>query len=202
MWAPPSGPPARYPGAPATWAGPESVVVVQRGGAVGPLLWPEGTRMSQSPSPMATSQSYAPPTVTQFSVFLVNKVGRLHDLVDAFDASPCQICALSVHEASDHAVVRLITSNADAARKMLREENMPFSEREVLVVELSQGHTLSSLCVCLLAAELSIQFAYPLMLRPNGTPTIALAVDDLTLAGQLLRRKEFRLFGEADLPKD
>jgi len=30
---------------------------------------------------------------------------------------------------------------------------------------------------------------------------VALAVDDLTLAGQILRRKEFRLLGEADLPK-
>lgn len=158
--------------------------------------------MSQSPSPMATSQRYAPPTVTQFSVFLVNKVGKLHDLVDAFDGSASQICALSVHEASDHAVVRLITSSANAARQILRQEAMPFSERDVLVVELSKGHTLASLCVCLLGAELSIQFAYPLMLRPNGTPTIALAVDDLTLAGQLLRRKEFRLFGEAELPKD
>jgi hypothetical protein len=38
------------------------------------------------------------------------------------------------------------------------------------------------------------------MIRPNGTPTIALAVDDITLAGQILRRKNFRLFGEADLP--
>ena len=26
------------------------------------------------------------------------------------------------------------------------------------------------------------------------------AVDDLTLAGQILRRKNFRLFGEGDLP--
>ncbi len=155
--------------------------------------------MSQSSSSCPTAQGYAPPTVTQFSVFLSNKVGKLLDLVALFDGSQCQVCALSVHEASDHAVVRLITSNAGEARRLLREQGLPFSEKDVLVVELSEGHTLSSLCLCLLGAELSIQFAYPLMLRPNGTPTIALAADDLTLAGQILRRKEFRLFGEADL---
>jgi hypothetical protein len=38
------------------------------------------------------------------------------------------------------------------------------------------------------------------MLKPNGTPTIALSVDDLTLAGQILRKKNFRLLGEEDLP--
>ena len=71
--------------------------------------------MSQGLTPLETTQGYAPPTVTQFSVFLDNKVGKLHDLVEAFDGSPAQICALNVHEASDHAVVRLITSNAAAA---------------------------------------------------------------------------------------
>lgn len=155
--------------------------------------------MSQAPVPTETSLGYAPPTVTQFGVFLVNKVGKLFDLVAAFDNSSCQICALSVNEASDAAVIRLVTNNANAAKNLLRDEGIPFSERQVLVVELTDGRTLSNLCMCLLGAELSIQFAYPLMLRPNGTPTIALAVDDLTLAGQILRRKNFRLFGEADL---
>jgi hypothetical protein len=156
--------------------------------------------MSQAPTPLDTTQGYAPPIVTQFSVFLPNKVGKLLDLVQSFDGSTCAICALNVHEASDCAIVRVITNNSSAARQLLAEEKSAFTETDLLVVELSHGHTLSSLCLSLLGAELNIHFAYPLMLRPNGTPTIALAVDDLTLAGQILRRKNFRLFGECDLP--
>lgn len=157
--------------------------------------------MAQAQTPLDTTQGYAPPIVTQLSVFLANKVGRLLDLVESFDQSgSCQICALSVHEASDCAIVRLITNNSAAAKSLLQRERMPFSETDILVVELTKGKTLANLCVPLLSAELNIQFAYPLMLRPNGTPTIALAVDDLTLAGQILRRKDFRLFGECDLP--
>ena len=157
--------------------------------------------MSQAPTPLQTTRGYSPPTVTQFSVFLTNKVGKLFDLVEAFDTSTCNICALSVHEASDHAVVRLITSDSEASAGLLKKENLPYSLREVLVVEISGDHTLASMCLCLLAAELSIHFAYPLMMRDCGTPTIALAVDDMQLAGQILRRKEFRLLGEADLPR-
>lgn len=156
--------------------------------------------MSEATTPLETAQSYSPPTVTQLSVFLDNRVGKLHDLVEAFADSPdCFICALSVHEAADHAVVRLITNSAQAAKDLLRDHKLPFCELDVLVVEICKGHTLSSLCLSLLGAELNIQFAYPLMLRPNGTPTIALAVDDKFLAGQILRRKEFRLLGEADI---
>jgi hypothetical protein len=156
--------------------------------------------MSQAPTPLDTTQGYAPPIVTQFSVFLPNKVGKLLDLVEAFESSACQIVALSVHEASDCAIVRLITNNSRSARQILQEEKLAFGETDLLVVELSDNHTLSSLCMSLLSAELNIHFAYPLMIRPNGTPTMALAVDDVTLAGQILRRKMFRLFGEADLP--
>lgn len=156
--------------------------------------------MSQAPTPIETARGYSAPTVSQFSVFLTNKVGKLYDLVEAFEGSTCQICALSVHEASDHAVVRIITNRATQARELLKSENLPYTERDVLVVELSGNHTLASMCMCLLGAELSIHFAYPLMLRNASSPTIALAADDLTLGGQILRRKEFRLLGEADLP--
>lgn len=154
--------------------------------------------MSQAPSPLETAYSYAPPTVTQFSVFLDNKVGKLHDLVALFDQDVV-ICALSVHDSSDYAVIRLITNRAKLTRELLRQQGLPFSEKDVLAVELCNGHTLSTLCISLLAAELNIQFAYSLMLRPEATATIALAVDDITLAGQILRRKNFRLYGEADL---
>jgi hypothetical protein len=39
------------------------------------------------------------------------------------------------------------------------------------------------------------------MASPTGNPTIALCVDDATLAGQILRRKEFRLICEEDLSR-
>lgn len=152
--------------------------------------------------PLETSQSYAPPTVTQFSVFLDNRVGRLLDLLQRFDTHPdCLVCALSVHEAADHAVVRLLTNNARAAKRILIENTLPYAALEILVVELRGGHSLSGLCLHLLSAELNIHFAYPVLLRPNGTPTIAISVDDPTLAGQILRRKGFGLLGEFDLPK-
>lgn len=151
--------------------------------------------------PLETTQGYSPPTVRQFSVFLDNKVGKLLELVGLFDEAPnVHLCAFSVLESSDHAVVRIIPNNADAARALLREHALAFSEFDLLIVELVSDHNLTSMCLYLLGAELSIRFAYPLMLRPDGTPTIALAVDDQILAGQVLRRKNFRLLGEGDLP--
>jgi hypothetical protein len=157
--------------------------------------------MSQAHVPLETTHGFSPPTVTQFGVFLTNKVGKMLDLVDAFEGTTCQICALSVHEASDHAVVRIVTNSASSAREILKKQNLPFTEKDVLCVELAPHQTLSSMCLSLLGAELSIQFAYPLMRKAGDNAAIALAVDDATLAGQILRRKDFRLMGEGDLAR-
>ncbi len=156
--------------------------------------------MSQSSSPVEVTRGYSPVTVTQFSIFLSNRVGKMLELVKGFDEHQCRICALAVHEASDHAVVRIVPNSADEARKILNEQRLTFIETEILVVCLDSRHTLSSMCQYLLSAELNIRFIYPVMTGPSLPPTLALAIDDPTLAAQILRRKEFRLLGEADLP--
>ncbi len=151
--------------------------------------------------PQQTVRGYSPPTVRQFGVFLENKVGKLLELVRLFDkGDEVHLCAISVIESADYAVIRIIPNNADAARVLLREKGLSYSESDLLIVELADHHSLTSMCVYLLGAELNIRFAYPLMLGPGGKPTIALAVDDQILAGQVLRKKNFNLLGEEDLP--
>jgi len=157
--------------------------------------------MTEQQTPTATERTYMPPAVRQFSVFLDNRVGRLYDLLEVFEDHPeVQICSLNVVDASDYAVIRMIPNNSAIARALLRNRSIPNSETDLLVVELEPNHTLTRMCLYLLGAELNIHFAYPLMLRRDGKPTIALAVDDYILAGQILRTKMFTLLGEADLP--
>ena len=89
---------------------------------------------------------------------------------------------------------------ADAAREMLREFGIAFSEIDVIVTVIDDSHSLADLCLYLLGAELNISFIYSLILQSTtGDSIIAVAVDDLTLGGQLLLRKGFTLLGEADL---
>ena len=85
--------------------------------------------------PLETARGYSPPTVRQFGVFLENRVGKLFELVRIFDEAPdVHMCAFSVVEASDHAVVRVIPNNADAARENLRTKALPYSEYDLLIV--------------------------------------------------------------------
>ena len=155
--------------------------------------------MAQAPVDWQTARGFQTPRNTQFSVFLANRVGKLHELVEVFDGHDLRIVALSVVEAADHAVVRLVTTDASLARRVLHDNRLPFSEADILVVELGASQRLTQLCMALLWGEVNIYYAYPLMVRPHGAATIALHTDDEVLASSILQRRGFTLLGEKDL---
>jgi hypothetical protein len=146
-----------------------------------------------------TTSSYQPPMNVQFSVFLDMRVGKLLDLLETFQGHALTLAALAVVDATDHAVVRVLTSRSELARRLLQRHDLPCSEADVLVVELDDDHTFAGMCTALLTAELNIHYTYPLIVHPRGLPAIAIHVDDYVLAGQVLRRQLFTLFGENDL---
>ena len=147
---------------------------------------------------------FEPTRIRQFTIFLENRVGRLTMLVRALETQVGRIVALAIEESADSALVRLICDDPDAGREALKSEGFSFSEVDVLAVELPpRGRTrqpIGAVCNALLAAEINIHYAYPLMAVPNGRgPALALYCDDSTLAAQLLIRKGFNLVGESDL---
>jgi hypothetical protein len=153
------------------------------------------------PPQTESGAGFEPTRVCQFTIFLENRVGRLQTLVRAYEEAAGKIMALSIQNSTDTALVRIICSDPDLARQILKSENFAFAEQDVLVVELPRNsQPLVSLTAALLAAEINIYYAYPLLKRPGG-PAIAIYVDDSTLAAQLLIRKGFTLIGESDLSK-
>ena len=80
---------------------------------------------------------------------------------------------------------------------------MPITESDLLVVELPPGtQPLVDICKALLGAEISIHYAYPLMVGPHGKSALALHVEDHETASQTLSRLGFNLFTEKDLQDD
>src|SRR3954452_15123352 len=152
------------------------------------------------PPQTESGAGFEPTRVRQFTIFLENRVGRLQTLVRAIEETTGRICALSIEESADSALVRVICSDPDASREALQSHHFSFSESDLLAVELPKRsqHPLVMLTAALLAAEINIHYMYPLLVRPGG-PAVALYVEDPTLAAQLLIRKGFTLLGESDL---
>jgi hypothetical protein len=154
--------------------------------------------MSQTPP--ETELGYAPPTVRHFSIFLDNRVGKLRETLAALDEEGhVAVRAISILDSSDYAVVRLVVDRPATACEIFERRGVSYCETSALVAELAPGNELHHLLKFLLSAELNVRYLYPTTPRPSGDPAVILTTDDNTLAGQILRRKGFRLFGEADL---
>src|SRR5258707_11226199 len=79
------------------------------------------------------------PTVTQYSVFLENRVGQLLEVVRAFHGSKVKIVGLSISDSADCCILRLILSHPEQGREILQLAKLAFAENELLAVELPLG---------------------------------------------------------------
>ncbi len=161
--------------------------------------WISELRMSQSPKATELGGRYEPPSNTQFNVFLDNRVGRLLHLVEVFKGQALTLAGFSVLESTGHAVVRIVTSRSELARRLLQRHEYPFSEQSILCIEVDDDHSVADICQCLVTAEVSISYAYPLMVRPRNRAVVAMHCDDCAFAAMVLRNKLFTLLGENDL---
>jgi hypothetical protein len=140
------------------------------------------------------------PSVRQFNVFLENRVGILLDVVRRFETSDNRIISLMVVDLADCAIVRMVLSDPERALEVFRQAEVPVTESDLLVVQLPEGQQpLIQICKALLQAEINIDYAYPLMVNPQGGQAIALHVDDHETAANTLAKQGFTIVTEMDL---
>lgn len=151
---------------------------------------------------METDTTLRGHAVTQLSVFLLNKAGALFGVVRLLKDAGIHVLGLTVQDSVDVSVVRLITSDPDSARTLFIERGIPFGQCEMLVLELPEGvDDLHKSLHGLLTGETNIHFLYPLLVRPNGKPTLAMHVEDLDVAANVLAAEGCRILTQADLSR-
>ncbi len=151
----------------------------------------------------ATARGRDWPSVRQFSVFLENRVGMLMEVVRKFETANNRIIALSVLDSADCAIIRIVLSDPERAREVFELAKLPFVESDLVVVEVPDiAHPIGNICKALLAAEINIHYAYPMMVNPKGRPAIAIHVDDHETAVGTLQKQGFTILTEKDLEED
>ena len=126
----------------------------------------------------------------------------LMDVVRRFEATDIRIVSLTVVDSADCAIIRMVLSNPERALEIFQQGKMMVTESDLLVVKLPDGRQpLASICKALLAAEISIDYAYPLMIGvgPEGHTALAIHVDDHETGASTLSEMGFTLYTEGDL---
>lgn len=142
-----------------------------------------------------------PDAVKQFSVFTENRVGRLYDLSTLLSTHNVDIVALTVLDTTDSAIIRIVTDDPEKTRQLLRKQELPFTETDLVVVEMNSVTELNSLMTALLEAEININYLYSFIPHPNGKSILALNMEDSDMAEKVLQRHQFRLLRQRDVSR-
>ncbi len=70
--------------------------------------------------------------IKQLSVFLENKSGRLHELFATLGSANINVSACSVADTSDFGILRMIVSEPDKAREILKAKSFSVNVNEVI----------------------------------------------------------------------
>lgn len=139
--------------------------------------------------------------VIQFSVFIPNRLGRLHEVTCRLAEREVHILALTVLDTTDSTILRLVVDDPDRARALLAEHNFPFTEVQVLAVEVGGEGRLKDVLSALLEAELNIHYTYPFLTRPGGRSALVVSIEDQEVAEDSLRRHQFDVLCQTDLSR-
>jgi hypothetical protein len=148
-----------------------------------------------------TNTTVASDPVRQFSVFAENRVGRLYDLTALFKENNVHIMAITVLDTTDSAIMRLIVDDRDKARELMVNNDFPYTECDVLAVEITDETDLRDVLAALLEAEINVHYVYSFIKRPEGRAALAINVEDADVAAQALNRRGFKVLTQRDIAR-
>ena len=126
--------------------------------------------------------------LTQVSVFVENRPGRLATLLEALASNDLSIRALSIADSSDYGIVRMILSDTDNGLKVIRDAGLVADTSEVLRAEVPDrpGGLLEKVVRPLANARINIEYIYAFVDQPLETAVVVMKVNDLDRAEAVL----------------
>lgn len=107
--------------------------------------------------------------VTQFTVFLENKPGRLHHVCAALAKEKANITAMTVMDSKDHSVLRFVVDRPELGRQALKRIGADSFETPVTMIELkNHPGAAANLCGVLAAEHVNIDYLYCSSGAKNG----------------------------------
>ena len=132
--------------------------------------------------------------IQQVSVFLDNHPGSLSQVLAQIDNSKLRIFALSIAEAGEFGLVRLITEDPERASRLL--ENADFNlaksrkNTEVIAIQITEENKVSEITKILGDNGINIEYAYSSAVHVEGKIALIARVNDIEKAEATLKAND------------
>lgn len=128
--------------------------------------------------------------IKQISIFLENHPSELAKLTTCLSNAKINLRAISVAEASDFGIVRIITDDVFNAVTALKNSDYICSLADVLAVEISdEPGALANVISSLGSEGINVEYMYAETSNKNGVACMIIRVSDTPKAAAILEKK-------------
>lgn len=137
--------------------------------------------------------------ITQISAYLENRPGTLYDALAAITVTGANIRALSVAEASDFGILRLIVSDAKAVEEVLSKDFV-VKETPVIAARMDdKTGALKNILGFLKDAGVNVEYVYAFTGAEQGSAYVVLRVDNIPEAESILSKNSIAVLNDEDM---
>ena len=138
--------------------------------------------------------------ITQISVFLENRQGRLLDVCSLLGNNEVNIRALTIAETESFGVLRIVVDKSDAAMKLLRDNQFVANLTDVVAIEVAdQPGGLAGILKVLAENNVNIEYMYGFVEKFSDKALLVMRFEDTDLAEQILGKHDIRIVTEKDI---
>jgi len=143
--------------------------------------------------------------IKQVSVFLDNRPGALSEVIEHVDKFQMKIFALSIAEAGEFGLVRMITEDPERAAKDLEDADFILAKSkkntEVIAILITENGKVSEIAKMMGDKDLNIEYAYSSAVLIDGKLAVVLRVNDLNKAEKILRENNIPILSLDEIKK-
>ena len=137
--------------------------------------------------------------ITQLSVFLMNQPGALVDAIKSISDAGINIRAMSIAEANDFGILRIIVSDSDRVRKLLGDKYL-ISKTEVVAAQMNdRSGALYPILVVLNEANINIEYMYAFTGSGPEEAYVVFRVNDVQTAEAVLNANGIKTLTDENL---
>lgn len=131
--------------------------------------------------------------IKQLSVFIENRKGRLEQVTEALHEAAINIASFSLADTSEYGLLRMIVSNPEEGKRVLKEKGFSAMLTDVLAVKIEQRPgTLHEVLKLLSDGGFSVEYMYTLATAGKNT-SIIMKISNLVNAIKLLQDNNYEL---------
>ena len=135
--------------------------------------------------------------ITQISVFLENRKGRLSEVCSMLGQADINIRALTIAETETFGVLRMVVDKPSEAAELFRKNGITANQTDVVAAEVpDKPGGLAEVLKTLSDSDVNVEYMYGFVEKKSENALLVFRFDNPELAAQILRQSGLKVIDE------